>query len=100
MHEIRLPRLVGSRSSVELYIAALPEDLKGDRVVVHARELQSGTPSFADELVKKLLAEREAEELVLVGAGTDFIRYVNESANARDVADRVHIKPAGSEVTT
>jgi hypothetical protein len=96
--EIRLPRLVGSRSSAAHLVEQSGDGIKGERVVINARELLSGSPSFADEMVKGLLVQGGASELVLVGAGTDFAGYVQQSAQARSVSDRVVIKPSGAEI--
>jgi hypothetical protein len=98
MFEIRLPRLVGSRLAAKEMVTNLHDEVRGERVVLNCRDLRSGSPSFADEIVKRVLVEGEAAELVVLGAADDFLAYVNRSAEARSVGDRVSSRPAGSEV--
>lgn len=98
MIEIDLPRLVGSRSAASALVAAYGSCIKGERVVVNCRDLRSATPSFVDELVKRVLVEGEAAELVVLGGDEDFLRYVHDSAQAHDVDERVTERPAGSEI--
>jgi len=87
--EITLPRLIGGRETANEYVAEL--DAKpGDIVVIHCRNLSSASPSFADQLVRRLLDEGDVAALVVVAAGTEFHDDISESAVALSVADRVH----------
>lgn len=90
--DIKLPRVVGTRPAVAPFLAALAEDLRGHTVVLDCRALLSGTPSFADELVKQVLRDRRADELLVLGANSDFSADLASAAEARDVSDRVHFK--------
>ncbi len=90
--EITLPRVVGTRPAVAPFLVDVPLDLHGAAVVVDCRALLSGTPSFADELVRSLLVDRHAAELVVLGAGTDFAADLLESARDHRVGDRLHLK--------
>lgn len=98
MQTLQLPRLVGSRESAVALASSLPSRLVGEQVVVVSRDLVSGSPSFADELVVELLARRQADRVVVVGAYDDFAAYVTDSAARHDVAHRLDLRPAGSEV--
>ena len=93
MEQIVLPRLAGTREAVGDLLSAqsVPSRLSGQTVVVLCRELASGSPSFADELVKELLEDRAAAELVLVGPPARFQHHVEAAAVRRDVADRVRL---------
>lgn len=93
MQLIVLPRLAGTREAVGDLLAAheVPGPLSGQTVIVLCRELASGSPSFADELVKELIEDRAAAELVLVGAPALFQRHVEAAAVRRDVAGRVRL---------
>ncbi len=93
MEQIVLPRLAGTREAVGDLLAAqaVPSPLSGQTVVVLCRELASGSPSFADELVKELVEDRSAAELVLVGAPARFQHHVQAAAVRRDVAGRVRL---------
>jgi hypothetical protein len=58
-------------------------------VTVVSRDLLSGSPSFADELVRQLAVERNAAGVVVIGAEPTFERYVHEAARNHDVTGRV-----------
>lgn len=98
MYEVTLPRLVGSRQSAAVILDRASHAIAADRVVLNCRELLSGSPSFADEVVKQVLIDGQAAELVVLAAGDDFARYILESASLHGVQDRVAIRPAGSEI--
>jgi hypothetical protein len=99
MEQLRLPRLVGTREAVRdvLDEQGVRPTLAGEQVVVLARDLASGSTSFADELVKELLCERDAAELSLVGAPERFVEHVRAAAARRGVADKVHVR-SGAEL--
>lgn len=90
--DITLPRVVGTRPAVAPFLDHLRADLKGETVVLDCRSLLSGTPSFADEIVKQVLADRRADELLVLGANSDFGADLAASAAAHGVIDRLHFK--------
>lgn len=90
--EIRLPRVVGTRPAVAPFLADVPGDLRGQKVVLDSRALLSGTPSFADEMVKAVLVDRGADELVVLGANSDFASDIAVSARDHGVLDRVRLE--------
>jgi hypothetical protein len=67
-------------------------------LVLNCRELLAASPSFADEVVKLVLVEGRASELVVLGASDEFASYIKESAEARGVVSQMEIHAAGSEV--
>ena len=99
MEQLRLPRLAGTREAVTDLLAEqhVPASLTGECLGVLCRDLASGSTSFADELVKQVLTERDAAELTLVGAPERFVTLVRAAAQRRGVADRVHVR-SGAEL--
>jgi hypothetical protein len=89
MHSVSLPPLAGSRPAAAALLASIPADLSGDEVAVLCRDLLTGSPSFADELVRQLAVERNAGHVVLVGADETFERYVRDAACSHAVTERV-----------
>jgi hypothetical protein len=67
----------------------LAADFAGQRVVVSCRELSSGSPSFADELVSELLDHRHASEVLLVSCPPKFRNYMLEAASRHGRQDAV-----------
>jgi hypothetical protein len=98
MSQVMLPRLVGSRESADQLLGSLPRGTPYARLVLNCRELLAASPSFADEVVKLVLVEGRASELVVLGASDEFAEYIKQSAEARDVFSQVAIRVAGSEV--
>lgn len=92
-----LPRLASSREAANALVSSARGELKDAVVTVNCRDLLSGSPSFADELVKRVLEVGGAAELVLVGAPRDFTNYVRDSAHSRAVLSRVRTAAAGME---
>ncbi len=90
--DISLPRIVGTRPAVAPFLVDVPGDLRGQRVTLDCRALLSGTPSFADEMVRVLLVERRAEELMVLGANEDFASDLAASAREHGVFDRLLFK--------
>jgi hypothetical protein len=86
---VTLPPLAGSRPAAAVLLSALPEDLTGEQVGVLCRDLLSGSPSFADELVRELAVERNAQSVVVVGAEPTFEGYVRDAARTHGVTERV-----------
>lgn len=90
MATLELPRLAGTREAVSdlLADAGVSVSLAGQDVVVFARALASGSPSFADELVRAVLEVRGADHLILVGSPSLFATRVREAARRRGVYDK------------
>ena len=88
MH-FRLPALCGTREVAAAVLMTRPQVVAGESAVLLCRDLLSGSASFADELVRRLLVEGEAEELVLAGAPSQFEAHVRERAAEHGVAEKV-----------
>ncbi|SDQ10237.1 hypothetical protein [Quadrisphaera sp. DSM 44207] len=100
MTEIVLPRLAGTRDALRqlLHDQRVGDDLGGRPAVVFCRDLVSGSPSFADELVREVLEVRGARELVLVGAPDLFWDRVAQAATRRGRAGAVRRMSAAEVV--
>jgi hypothetical protein len=81
-YDVKLPRLAATReTAADLLAAQLPGDLDESTVRVFGRLVSSSTASFADELLR-LLHERHASEIVLIGVPDTF------KTDAHTVAER------------
>jgi hypothetical protein len=60
----------------------------GQDVVVDATRLLSGTTSFAYQLIERLLTDKQANSVLLVGAPADFAEYATCAARELHVTDR------------
>ncbi|RIS59125.1 hypothetical protein D2E46_07210 [Mycobacteroides abscessus] len=89
MTALTLPTLAGSRHSVVRLLDHIPTDLNDVEIVVYANDLVSAAPSFADELCKEILVTRCAARLVVESASERLAFYLERSAHARGVADRL-----------
>lgn len=91
MNSLLLPRLAGTRELVGdlLREQELPDSLSGCPLVVYARDLSSGSSSFADQLVCEGVLDRGASEILLVGAPPAFAERVKAAARRRGVGPRV-----------
>lgn len=74
-----LPALVAGRDLADEYVDQLGS-FDGSEVVVDARELTSGTSSFAAQLVRRILVTGHAKKLVVVGAPSTFVRHLRNAA--------------------
>ncbi len=98
MVTINLPRLVGSREAARRLVSAAGTGLRGQRVVVNSRELRSATTSFVNELVKVVLRDNGAAQMVVLAGSPDFLSQVHGAAAAQGVEDLVTDAPAGTEL--
>jgi F420-0:gamma-glutamyl ligase len=89
MTALTLPKLVGSRQLVARLLEHIPTDLGDDEVIVHAETVVSAAPSFVDELYKEILVTRRAALLTVECASERLAFYLERSANARGVRDRL-----------
>jgi hypothetical protein len=90
MATLTLPQLVAGRELAAAAVHRLGR-VAGEDVVVDARSLVSGTPSFAAELVRSALVDGGAARLRLVGGPDDFRADVRAAADRLGVADRVEV---------
>lgn len=89
--KIVLPRLVGTRLFADELVDGLPGPLEGSVVEVDCAELRTGTGSFADQLVLRVLDFGKASSLQLIDAPDDFGRLVQKAAANHDVQNRVQL---------
>lgn len=88
---VELPRLLGTRKSAidTVERADLPVNLSDHSVVVVANRVASVSASYADELVKQLLEDRGADEILLVGASPHLEERLNDAISRRHVKGTV-----------
>jgi hypothetical protein len=86
-----LPHLVAGRDLADALVDRLPGKVTDAIVVIDCRHLASGSPSFASQLVHRILSDGDARLLVIVGAPARFAGYVTDSASALDVASRLDL---------
>jgi hypothetical protein len=89
MSTLIAPKLVSSRDQARELTAGLAADLSGTTVMVDCTALQASTPSFVDELVKAVLADRQADRLILKGAPDRTVELARRAAQNRGVLDRL-----------
>lgn len=89
--QVELPRLLGTRKAARDTVeqAELPPDLNDHSVIVLANRVASVSASYADELVKQLLEDRNAEEILLVGASPHLEERLNDAVARRHVKGTV-----------
>ncbi len=96
-----LPQLTGTWLRARQLVATwgLAEDLSGTRVHLDAGTTLAGTQMFADEMVRAIMVERRAEQLVVSLAGSELHAQFRASAAHYDVAERlrVHSAPAPNQ---
>ncbi len=93
---INLPRVASSRGAADSLVADAPDQLHGIVVTLNCRDLFSGTRSFADQLVQRLLIERGAEQLVLLRPPAALADHFREATSAHGVGGRLQIIDEGS----
>jgi hypothetical protein len=87
---LQLPRLVAGRDYADDLVNTLGLE-PGSEVLVDGSALLSGTPSFAAELVQRILVEGQARSLHLVGAPGDFAGYTETAARDLGGRDRFQV---------
>lgn len=92
---LEMPQLSGGRKRAIAMIAAanIPTDLTGAEVSVDCRQLRAGTESFADELVRTVLVDRNAERLRADNVTEKFSAYLIAAAEFYAVRDRLDVSP-------
>lgn len=81
----------GSREQAQSLTIGLAADLTGQTVAVDCASLVVSSPSFFDELVKQVLIERHANELIIDNAGDRLLRHAERSAANRNVSHRLRV---------
>lgn len=88
--DLYLPMFVAGRDFADEMADGLGHVI-GRSIVVDATMLASGTSSFAAELVRRVLVDGKASELIIVGAPEQFNAYSREAARADGVDDALHV---------
>ncbi|HEU5269624.1 MAG TPA: hypothetical protein VFU36_06835 [Jatrophihabitans sp.] len=92
---LQLPRLVAGRDFADDLVDAL-RLAPGAEVVVDAGELLSGTPSFAAELVERVLVAGQAGSMLLLDAPADFTDYICAAAHDLGVDGKLVVRRAAA----
>jgi uncharacterized Fe-S center protein len=82
--DLYLPLFVAGRDFADDVVDRLGE-VTDRTIVVDATQLSSGTSSFAAELVRRILVDGKATELIIVGAPEQFVDYARDEARASGV---------------
>jgi len=100
MVRLSLPSMVAGRSLANTLVErlAVTRPLQHEVVIVDCRRLVSASPSFAAQLVKAVLLDRQASALRVVDAPQDLAEYVADAAARLGVADRVTVELASAHV--
>lgn len=91
MRKVALPQMVAGRDLADEVVDSLGA-LAGEVVFVDATGLVVGAPSFAAQLVERVLVAGGAARLTINGAPHDFVDYVRSAAERLDVANRVAVE--------
>jgi hypothetical protein len=90
MATLTLPQLVAGRELADAAVRRLGP-VAGEHVVVDARALVSGTPSFAAQLVRTALVDARAASLTVLGGPDDFRADARDAAERLGAADRLRL---------
>jgi hypothetical protein len=73
-------------------VAGLQADLTGQIVRLHCDSLIAAAASFADEIVRTILVDRNAARLEVTSIpDQEFIEYLRDRAVVHKVSDRLHV---------
>ena len=86
---IEVPQLSGGRERARALVDGLRHRMTGATIVVDFRRMVAGTPSFADELVTRVLVDGGAAELRAEHVSREFGEYLLEAARDHGVAERL-----------
>lgn len=88
---LKSPILTGNQNDARRFLDSsdVPADLNEITVVLDGHNTLAATTSFADELVRILMVERRAKELVVTMAGEQFTRWILEAAAHHGVSGNV-----------
>lgn len=83
------PAHANSREQAQELVSDLPRDLSGCLVIIDCSKLTIATASFLDELVKTVLAERNAAQLAFRDAPPRTRAHAERAAVNHQVAGRL-----------
>ena len=88
---IEVPQLSGGRERARALVDGLGRGVRGATVVVDFKRMVAGTPSFADELIARVLVDGGAARLCAEHVGQEFGEYLLEAARDHGVAGRLQL---------
>lgn len=86
---IELPSMVAGRAMADTLVDRLEGDLAGADVLLDCRHLVSGSPSFAAQMVTRLLVTGGAAALRVNAPTAAFAEALADTAARQGVADRL-----------
>ena len=84
-----LPSMVAGRDLADTLVSRLDGNLQDAEVVVDSRRLVSASPSFAAQLVRRVLTDGHARLLRVIAPPANFVEYLEEAAARVGVRDRL-----------
>ncbi len=84
-----LPSMVAGRTLADTLVGRLDGSLHDAEVVVDSSRLVSASPSFAAQLVRRVLTDGRARALRVTAAPASFVEYLEEAADRVGVRDRL-----------
>lgn len=79
-----------------MLVASLPDDLSDHEVVLDCAQMEVGSPSFLDEVVKQVLVLKRAGTLEIEGASQRAQVLLQRAADNRGVTERLRVGAATS----
>jgi hypothetical protein len=86
---IEVPQLSGGRERARALVEGLGSRMAGAVIVVDFRRMVAGTPSFADELVTRVLVDGGAAALRAIHVSREFAEHLLEAARDHGVVERL-----------
>ncbi len=86
---IEVPQLSGGRERARALVDGLGHRMTGATIVVDFRRMVAGTPSFADELITRVLVDGGAAVLRAEHVSREFGEYLLEAARDHGVVERL-----------
>lgn len=91
MLTLELPSMVAGRGLADTLVDRLAGDLRKADVVLDCRRLVSASPSFAAQLVLRILGDGNARALRVEAAPASFVEYLQDAAARLHVTDRLEV---------
>jgi len=91
MLQIQVPDHAGSRDQAQELVRGLDAGLTDTSVVIDCSNLLVGTPSFLDEVVKRVLEVRSAARLEVTNAPDRVRRLLERAGENRGVGERLRV---------
>lgn len=89
MFKLTLPSMVGGRTLPNTLVDKFDGDLRDAEVLVDSHRLVSGSPSFAAELVHRLLVVEGVRTLHVTHAPRSFAEFMQDAAERMGVGSHL-----------